>query len=202
MSSSNREKVARLTSEISSSSKAGSWNGAVLRQNISATDPVVGVAKGADGISAGDPPVDATKDAPATPNTDTALRGKRFALEGRFARGIAEASSTFLRSNPQRTCCIASTFSRPRIARVEALPFVARSLVRNRQAPTKLYRRSSFLGQIAAALHRSLHGPVKRRKRSWAEGAGHDRRGHFACRPVARVRLIGANQEFRSQVSC
>jgi hypothetical protein len=43
----------------------------------------------ADGTSATDPPVDAAKDSPATPSTDTALAG-RFPFEGRFACDIAE----------------------------------------------------------------------------------------------------------------
>jgi hypothetical protein len=41
------------------------------------------------GISASDLPVDAAKDAPAIPNTDTALLG-RFPFEARFACDIAE----------------------------------------------------------------------------------------------------------------
>jgi hypothetical protein len=51
---------------------------------MSVTDP----AAGADGISAGDPPVDAAKDTPTIPSTDTALLG-RFAFEARLACGIA-----------------------------------------------------------------------------------------------------------------
>ena len=54
---------------------------------MSATDPAVGAAKDAAGISAGDPPVDAAKDTPAIPSTDTALLG-RFPFEARFASGI------------------------------------------------------------------------------------------------------------------
>ena len=46
-------------------------------------------AKDAGGISAGDPPVEAAKDTPAIPSTETALLG-RFSLEARFACGIAE----------------------------------------------------------------------------------------------------------------
>jgi hypothetical protein len=52
-------------------------------------DPAVGVANGADATSAGDPPVDAAKDTPAIPSTDTALIG-RFPFAARFACGIAE----------------------------------------------------------------------------------------------------------------
>jgi hypothetical protein len=89
------EKVAKLTSAISSSSRVGSRNGAVSCHSISSTDPALGAAKGAHGISAGDPPVDAAKDTPAIPSTDTALLGKRLAFEARFACGIAELSSTF-----------------------------------------------------------------------------------------------------------
>jgi hypothetical protein len=54
-----------------------------------ATDPAVGAAKDADGISAGEPPVDAAKDIPAIPSTDTVLLG-RFPLEARLACAIAE----------------------------------------------------------------------------------------------------------------
>ena len=43
----------------------------------------------ATGISASDPLVDAAKDAPAIPSTDTALLG-RFPFEARFACDIAE----------------------------------------------------------------------------------------------------------------
>jgi hypothetical protein len=86
---SKRWNVAKLTSEISSSSSAGIRNGAVLCQSISATDPTVGAANDAGGISAGDPPVDAAKDIPAIPSTDTALLG-RFPLEARFACDIEE----------------------------------------------------------------------------------------------------------------
>ena len=47
--------------------------------------------KDADGISAGDPPVDAAKDTPAIPSTDTALLVLgRCPFEARFACGIAE----------------------------------------------------------------------------------------------------------------
>jgi hypothetical protein len=56
---------------------------------MSATDPAVGVAKDAGGISAGDPPVDAARDMPAIPSTDAALLG-RFPFEARFACAIAE----------------------------------------------------------------------------------------------------------------
>jgi hypothetical protein len=49
----------------------------------------VGAAKDADGISAGDPPVDAAKDTPAIPITDTVLL-ERFPFEARCACGIAE----------------------------------------------------------------------------------------------------------------
>jgi hypothetical protein len=103
------EKVAKLTSAISSSSRVGSRNGAVSCHSISSTDPAVGAAKGAHGISAGDPLVDAAKDTPAIPSTDTALLG-RFPFEARFACGIAERSSTFHRPNLQRTYCSPSTF--------------------------------------------------------------------------------------------
>jgi hypothetical protein len=56
---------------------------------VLATDPAVGAAKDAEGISAGDPPVDAANDTPAIPSTVTALLG-RFPFEARFACGIAE----------------------------------------------------------------------------------------------------------------
>ena len=85
---SKRWNVARLTSEISSSSRVGTRNGAAFCQTKSATEPAVGAAKAA-GISAGDPPVDATQDTPAIPSTDIALFG-RFPFAGRFACGIAE----------------------------------------------------------------------------------------------------------------
>jgi hypothetical protein len=86
---SKRWNVARLTSEISSSSSVGTRNGAASCQSRSATDPAGGDARDAGGIYAGDPPVDAAKDIPAIPSTDTALLG-RFPFEARFACGIAE----------------------------------------------------------------------------------------------------------------
>jgi hypothetical protein len=78
---------------MSSSSSIGILNGAAFCQSISATGPRVGAARGAGGISAGDPPVDAANDAPAIPSTDTALFG-RFPFEARFACAIAESSPT------------------------------------------------------------------------------------------------------------
>jgi hypothetical protein len=84
---SKRWNVARLTSEISSSASVGTRNEAVFCHSISATDPAGGNDAG--DISAGDPPVDAAKDTPAIPSTDTALLG-RFPFEARFASGIAE----------------------------------------------------------------------------------------------------------------
>jgi len=90
---SKRWNVARLTSEISSSSSVATRNGTVFCHSISATDPAGGTDTDTDtdtgDISAGDPPVDAAKDIPAIPSTDTALLG-RFPFEARFACGIAE----------------------------------------------------------------------------------------------------------------
>jgi hypothetical protein len=103
------EKVAKLTSVISSSPRVGSRNGALSCHSISSTDPTVGAAKGAHCISAGDPPVDAAKDTPAIPSTDTALL-ERFPFEGRFPCGIVEFLLHFLRPNLQRTYCKRSTF--------------------------------------------------------------------------------------------
>ncbi|MGC2836206.1 MAG: hypothetical protein WA238_19195 [Methylocella sp.] len=105
---SKRWNVARLTPEISSSSKAGSLNGATFCQSVSATDAAVG-AKDADRTSAGDPPVEAANDIPAIPSTDTDLLG-RFSLEARFACDIEEFLLYSLRTNARRTCCIRSTF--------------------------------------------------------------------------------------------
>jgi hypothetical protein len=87
----------------------GISNGTAFCQSIPSIDAAVGAAKGANGISAGDPPVDAAKDTPAIPSTDTALLG-RFPFEARFAWGIGELSSAFLRPTPQRTYRIHSTF--------------------------------------------------------------------------------------------
>ena len=79
---------------------------------MSASDPAVGVAKDAGGISAGDPPVDAARDMPAIPSTDAALLG-RFPFEARFACAIAEfllyfpstkSATNVLRSARGRPC--------------------------------------------------------------------------------------------------
>jgi hypothetical protein len=102
---SKRWNVARLTSEISSSSRVGTRNGAAFCQTKSATEPAVGPAKAA-GISAGDPPVDATQDTPAIPSTDIALFG-RFPFAGRFACGIAEFL-LYLPSNKRTTSLLYS----------------------------------------------------------------------------------------------
>jgi hypothetical protein len=103
---SKRWNVARLTSEISSSSRVGTRNGAAFCQTKLATDPAVGSAKDAAGISAGDPPVDATQDTPAIPSTDIALFG-RFPFAGRFACGIAEFL-LYLPSNKRTTSLLYS----------------------------------------------------------------------------------------------
>ena len=97
---SKRWNVARLTSEISSSSRVGIRNGAASCQSISTAEPAVGATTAA-GISAGDPPVDATQDTPAIPSTDIALFG-RFPFAGRFACGIAEFL-LYLPSNKRTT---------------------------------------------------------------------------------------------------
>jgi hypothetical protein len=80
---------------MSSSSNIGILNGAAFCQSISATGPRVGAAADPGGISADDPLVDAAKDTPAMPSTETALFG-RFPFETRFVCAIAEASPTFL----------------------------------------------------------------------------------------------------------
>src|ERR1700744_935610 len=95
---SKRWNVARLTSEISSSSRVGTRNGAAFCQSISAAEPAVGSAKGDDAIFAGDPPVDAAKDTPAIPRTDRALLG-RFPFKARFACNMSEFLLTFLQTN-------------------------------------------------------------------------------------------------------
>src|ERR1700722_12865501 len=92
---SKRWNVARLTSEISSSSRVGTRNGAVSCQRMSATDPAVGATRDA----AGDPPVDAAKDTPAMPRTDTVFL-VRFPFETRFACGIAVFLPYFPSTNP------------------------------------------------------------------------------------------------------
>jgi hypothetical protein len=102
---SKRWNVDRLTSEISSSSRVGTRNGAAFCHSISATGPAVDAAKAA-GISAGDPLVEATQDTPAIPSTDIALFG-RFPFAGRFACGIAEFL-LYLRSNKRTTSLLYS----------------------------------------------------------------------------------------------
>jgi hypothetical protein len=85
-----RENVARLTSVISSSSRVGIRNRAESCENRSSSDPTVAGAKGVNGISAVDPPVDAAKDTPAIPSTDRALLG-RLLFGARFDCGIEES---------------------------------------------------------------------------------------------------------------
>jgi hypothetical protein len=83
---------------MSSSSSMGILNGAAFCQSVSATGPRVGAARGAGGMSADDPLVDAANDTPAIPSMDTVLFG-RFPFEARFAWAMAELSPIVLRSN-------------------------------------------------------------------------------------------------------
>jgi hypothetical protein len=140
---SKRWNVARLTSEISSSSRVGTRNGAAFCQTKSATEPAVA------GISAGDPPVDATQDTPAIPSTDIALFG-RFPFAGRFACGIAEFL-LYLPSN-KRTTSFVHHFVRFELHHVRPCISELERPVRNRRTSPQPSRVAlpSFVDQIAS----------------------------------------------------